>query len=241
MTRIFALIMLCLPFWTLAATVELQHANIDSDDIAAQRRGFKAFQMHCASCHSTHFQRYQRVADDLGVPEAELKQHMFTGAKPNDLIESAMTSEEAADWFGMAPPDLTMVSRVRGEDWVYTFLMSYYQDDKRPFGVNNLLSPYTNMPHVLQHEQGLATANYAEDETPGLLSKKVTRLNLPSDGKLSEKEYAVLVHDITAYLAYAAEPVKAKREAIGRWVLLYLALFFVLAWLLKKEYWKDVH
>lgn len=241
MKRFFALLLVCLPFCTFAANITLQSANIDSDDITAQRRGFKAFQMHCASCHSTHFQRYQRVADDLGVPKDELQRHMFTGAKPNDLIESAMSDEEAARWFGMAPPDLTMVSRVRGEDWVYTFLMSFYQDDKRPFGVNNLLSPYTTMPHVLQHEQGLATANYADDDKPGQLSKRVTGLNPPADGTLSKAEYAALVHDITAYLVYAAEPVKAKREAIGRWVLLYLALFLVLAWLLKKEYWKDVH
>lgn len=237
MRRLLTLLLFCLPLSSFAADVELQHADIDHDDIAAQQRGFKAFQMHCASCHSTHFQRYQRVADDLALSEAELEQYMFTGAKVNDLIESAMSEEEATRWFGMAPPDLTLVSRVRGDDWVYTFLMSFYQDDKRPFGVNNLLLPYTAMPHVLQHEQGLATANYVEKNGKTVIDG----LNAPQQGSMTEAEYAAMVKDITAYLSYAADPVQAKREAIGWWVMGYLALFFLLAWWLKKEYWKDVH
>ncbi|WP_417761768.1 cytochrome c1 [Shewanella sp.] len=237
MRRFLTLLCCCLPLWSVAADVELQHANIDSDDLAAQQRGFKAFQMHCASCHSTHFQRYQRVADDLKLSADELQQYMFTDAKVNGLIESAMSEEEASRWFGMAPPDLTLVSRVRGDDWIYTFLNSFYRDDKRPFGVNNRLLPYTAMPHVLQSEQGLATANFVEKDGKMVIES----LSAPQNGSMTADEYAAMTKDITAYLSYAADPVKAKREAIGWWVMGYLGLFFLLAWLLKKEYWKDVH
>ncbi|QSX34338.1 cytochrome c1 [Shewanella avicenniae] len=241
MKQLIVLILLLLPALTFAAEVDLQSANIDSQDVAAQKRGFKAFQTYCASCHSTHFQRYQRVADDLGLTEDELKQYMFTGAQESDLIERTMTDEDATRWFGMAPPDLTLVSRVRGEDWVYSFLKSFYQDDKRPFGVNNLLMPYTSMPHVLQYEQGLALPTLAQQQKNGRTITKVVGISDPQGGSMSAPEYDALVKDITAYLVYAAEPVKAQREQMGRWVLLYLAVFFLLAWLLKKEYWKDVH
>ncbi|KFZ37523.1 hypothetical protein HR45_10975 [Shewanella mangrovi] len=241
MKQIFVVILLLLPALSFAADVELLHADVDGKDVAAQKRGFKAFQTHCASCHSTHFQRYQRVADDLGLTEEELKQLMFTGAQPSDLIESAMSEKEATRWFGMAPPDLTLVSRVRGEDWVYTFLMSFYQDEKRPFGVNNLLMPYTAMPHVLQHEQGLATPKIEQQQQKNRTVSKVVAVNPAQAGEMSAEEYAALVKDITAYLVYAAEPIKAQREQMGRWVLLYLAFFLLLAWWLKKEYWKDVH
>ena len=219
-----------LAFAAGGAHVHLESANVDLKDTESLQRGLESFQQYCSGCHSTQYQRYSRVAEDLGISLDDMRnKHMFIeGAKVGDLMENAIPEVYAAKWFGAAPPDLTLVARVRGEDWIYTYLKSFYQDDSRPFGVNNTVFPSVAMPHVLQELQGLSVKQ--EDGTL-----------VATGGKLTAEEYDQVVRDITGFLVYSGEPVKLERESLGWWVMGFLFIFFIVAYLLKKEYWKDVH
>ncbi|ABV35414.1 cytochrome c1 [Shewanella sediminis HAW-EB3] len=210
--------------------VHLESANVDLNDKESLQRGVDLFQHNCAGCHSTQYQRYSRVADDLDISIDDMRsKYMFDeNAKPGDLMQNAIPEADAAKWFGAAPPDLTLVARVRGEDWVYTYLKGFYKDESRPFGVNNTVFPAVGMPHVLEHLQGLPVKQ--EDGT-----------TVATGGKLSAEEYDQVVRDITGFLVYSGDPVKLERESLGWWVMGFLFIFFVIAYLLKKEYWKDVH
>ncbi|MFQ6371661.1 cytochrome c1 [Shewanella sp. YIC-542] len=216
-------------------------ADLGQAELPAMQRGLAAFQRHCASCHSTHYQRYNQVATDLQISAAQMNAYIMTGAKPFELMENAMSKKEAARWFGMAPPDLTLVARVRGEAWLYRFLHGFYRDAKRPFGVNNLQSPYTTMPHVLEDLQGIAEPLITMDKGKDKPKAQVTGVQMAQGGQLSPEEYDRLVRDLISYLTYTAEPMKQQRQAIGQWVMAFLLFFLLLVWLLKKEYWKDVH
>ncbi|MBO2661073.1 cytochrome c1 [Shewanella algae] len=208
--------------------VHLEDANIDLTDKESLRRGVELFQNNCAGCHSTQYQRYQRVAEDLDIPVDEMRKLIHTDAKIGELMENSIETKDAAKWFGAAPPDLTLVARVRGEDWVYSYLKGFYKDPSRPFGVNNTVFPSVGMPHVLEGLQGMPVKQ--ED---GSITVR--------GGSLSAEEYDQVVRDLTGFLVYSAEPVKLERENLGKWVLGFLFIFFVIAYLLKKEYWKDVH
>lgn len=208
--------------------VHLEDANIDLTDKESLRRGVELFQDNCAGCHSTQYQRYQRVAEDLDIPVDEMRKLIHTDAKIGELMENSIETKDAAKWFGAAPPDLTLVARVRGEDWVYSYLKGFYKDPSRPFGVNNTVFPSVGMPHVLEGLQGMPVKQ--EDGSITV-----------SGGSLSAEEYDQVVRDLTGFLVYSAEPVKLERENLGKWVLGFLFIFFVIAYLLKKEYWKDVH
>lgn len=219
----------------------LQHADIDLRDQASLQRGAKYFMNYCNGCHSLQYMRYNRLAKDLGIDEIALRQNLLFGdAKPGDLITSSMTDDDALKWFGVVPPDLTLVTRWRSSDWVYTYLKSFYLDDTRPYGVNNVLFPLVGMPHVLGDLQGRQQAVMQPPHEPGG-EPTIKGLKLVEEGGLSPKEYDTLVRDITNFLTYAGEPFKLERERIGRYVLLFLGFLFILAYLLKKEYWKDVH
>ncbi|MDF0535809.1 cytochrome c1 [Shewanella sp. A32] len=215
--------------------------DLGSRDVSSLQRGFKAFQQYCSGCHSTHYQRYNQVANDLQLSDAQMSDAILTDAKPFELMENAMSKKDAARWFGVAPPDLTLVVRVRGEAWVYRFLQGFYRDPQRPFGVNNLQYPYVAMPHVLQDLQGLAEPILETETINGKARQQVVGVSSPTGGQLSATEYDRLVTDLINYLAYSAEPMKTQRQQIGIWVLGFLVIFLFLAWLLKKEYWKDVH
>ncbi|BDM65772.1 cytochrome c [Shewanella sp. NFH-SH190041] len=231
MKNILIALVTLLPSLTFAAgpSIPLESANIDLHDKASLQRGLGYFQQYCAGCHSTQYQRYGRVADDLGISVDDMRaNYMFTDAKIGELMENAIPDEDAAKWFGATPPDLTLVSRVRGEDWVYTYLKSFYQDSSRPFGVNNTVFPMVGMPHALEELQGIAV-------------KQADGSLVASGGTMTAQQYDDAVRDITAYLAYSAEPVRVERERLGMWVLGFLLIFFIVAFLLKKEYWKDVH
>jgi ubiquinol-cytochrome c reductase cytochrome c1 subunit len=232
MKKLLIALVTLLPTLAMAAggNVHLEKANIDLHDKESLQRGVDLFQHYCSGCHSTQYQRYERVADDLGISADDMRsKYMFTDAKIGELMHSAIPAKDAAKWFGATPPDLTLVARVRGEDWVYSYLKGFYQDQSRPFGVNNTVFPSVGMPHVLQELQG--TVVKQEDGTL-----------LPAvGGKMTEEEYDQAARDITGFLAYSAEPVKLERMAMGWWVMGFLFIFFVLAYLLKKEYWKDVH
>lgn len=207
----------------------LEDANIDLNDQASLQRGLDHFQNNCAGCHSTQYQRYERVATDLGIPlDVMSAKYVHGEAKVGELMENAIPETDAAKWFGATPPDLTLVARVRGEDWVYSYLKSFYKDESRPFGVNNTVFPSVGMPHVLQELQGLSVKQ--EDGT-----------FITSGGTLSAEEYNQYVRDITGFLVYSGDPVKLERESLGWWVMGFLFIFFIVAYLLKKEYWKDVH
>jgi ubiquinol-cytochrome c reductase cytochrome c1 subunit len=187
------------------------------------------FQQYCSGCHSTQYQRYERVANDIGISTDDMRsKYILNDAKIGDLMENAIPTADAAKWFGAAPPDLTLVARVRGEDWVYSYLKGFYADETRPFGVNNTVFPLVGMPHVLQDLQGIAVKQ--EDGT-----------FVTTGGKMTAEEYDQAVRDITGFLVYSAEPVQLERKALGMWVLGFLFIFFIIAYLLKKEYWKDVH
>ncbi|QSX29470.1 cytochrome c1 [Shewanella cyperi] len=209
--------------------VHLEKANVDLHDTESLQRGLNLFQHYCSGCHSTQYQRYERVATDLGVSLDDMRaNNIFTGAKIGELMENAIPAKDAAKWFGATPPDLTLVARVRGEDWVYSYLKGFYKDPSRPFGVNNTVFPSVGMPHVLQELQGTPVKN-EHGET------------VASGGKLNAEEYDQVAKDITGFLVYSAEPVKLERQALGWWVMGFLFIFFIIAYLLKKEYWKDVH
>ncbi|WP_144211214.1 cytochrome c1 [Shewanella donghaensis] len=232
MKKLLIALVTLLPTLAMAAggsNVHLESANVDLHDKESLERGLNLFQQYCSGCHSTQYQRYGRVADDLGISVDDMrKKYMFTDAKIGELMENAIPSADAAKWFGGAAPDLTLVARVRGQDWVYSYLKGFYKDESRPFGVNNTVFPLVGMPHVLEDLQGIPVKQ--EDGT-----------FVTTGGKLNAEEYDQAVRDITGFLAYSADPVKLEREAMGWWVLGFLFFFFIIAYLLKKEYWKDVH
>jgi ubiquinol-cytochrome c reductase cytochrome c1 subunit len=221
----------------------LDHADIDLSDQASLQRGAKYFVNYCLSCHSAKYQRYNRMAKDLGLTEEEVKNNlMFATDKIGDGMTIAMSSDQAATWFGNPPPDLSVITRARGVDWIYTYMRSFYLDDSRPFGVNNIVFPDVGMPHVLWEQQGLQKAVYkTEKDSAGNDTEVFDSFELVTPGSMSPEEYDVMARDLTAFLSYVGEPIQMERQRLGKWVLLFIAVFFVVAYLLKKEYWKDVH
>ena len=218
--------------------VPLRAANIDLSDQKALQRGAKYYVNYCYGCHALTYMRYSRLAADLGLsPEAVIENLMFTGDKIGERMNIAMSPGDAERWFGTPPPDLTLVSRSRGVDWLYTYLKSFYVDDTRPLGFNNLVFRDVGMPHVLWELQGPQKAVFRSEGNHEVFDK----FESLGPGKLTADQYDRLVRDLVAFLAYAGEPIKLERNRIGVWVLLFLAVFFVIAYLLKKEYWKDVH
>lgn len=222
-------------------TAHLEHADIDLHDQASLQRGAKYFVNYCMGCHSLQYMRYNRMAKDLGIDEVTLRQNLIFGdAKPGDLMTNAMRAEDALKWFGTAVPDLTLVTRWRSPDWVYTYLKSFYLDDTRPYGVNNVVFPLVGMPHVLSDLQGKQEPVIEPPHDEGG-EPVVTGVKLVEEGSLSPKEYDAMVRDLTAFLTYVGEPFQLERQRLGTYVLLFLGVLFILAYLLKKEYWKDVH
>ena len=218
----------------------LQQSFANVSDQASLQRGAALFMNYCAGCHSLSMQRYSRTAADLGLTEAQMMQNLnFGSAKFGEQINAAMKPADGQAWFGKAPPDLSLVARAKpgGADWTYTFLKSFYVDESRPSGWNNTLLPGASMPNVLWELQGTQRAVHDDHAAAG----QVPKLELAAPGKLSAEEYDRSVRDITAFLKYVAEPAALQREATGLWVILFLVGFTLLAWMLKKEYWKDVH
>lgn len=219
----------------------LDEADIDPTDNQSLQRGAKLFVDYCLSCHSAKFQRYNRMARDLGIDEEALVSDYMVGVeKPGETMRVAMTDEMAERWFGTKIPDLSLVARSRGVDWLYTYLRSFYIDESRPFGVNNALFKGVSMPHVLWELQGWQEAVY-EAGPDGKLTDRIERLELVEPGQMSVQEYDSAVRDLVNYLSYVGEPIQNQRRQLGIWVIGFLLVFFVLAYLLKKEYWRDIH
>jgi ubiquinol-cytochrome c reductase cytochrome c1 subunit len=220
----------------------LPSAGTDINNIDSLQRGARNFMNYCSGCHGLKYLRYNRMAEDLKIPESELtKNLMFTSDKSFDHIESAMPAN-AADWFGKQPPDLSLMARERGTDYLYAYLTSFYVDKTRPWGVNNLILPSTAMPDVLAELQGLQKPVFKnEPDAHGSASMVLVGVEAMTPGAMKPEEYDQFVRDTVNFLDYAGEPIKAKRQSMGIFVMLFLLVFFVFAYLLKKEYWKDVH
>ncbi|MBD1565251.1 cytochrome c1 [Vibrio sp. SA48] len=234
-----------LPSLALAAgaNVHLDKANNDLTDQASLQNGAKLFMNYCFGCHSTQYQRYERVATDFGIPADLMKESLIfdPNAKIGQLMENAIPDKSAAKWFGAAPPDLTLVARVRGTDWLYTYLRSFYADPSRPFGVNNIVFPSVGMPHVLEELQGIPQPVYGTHQVDGEEVEVVVGTQSDGTGELSQSEYDQAVRDLVNFLDYSAEPVKLERQSLGWWVMAFLVLFTIVVVMLKKEYWRDVH
>ena len=218
----------------------LQQSGTDLDDQASLQRGAALYMNYCGGCHSLKYLRYARIAEDLGLSEEDVQTHLnFTGGKIGDHIISPMSAEMGLAAFGKAPPDLSVISRVRGDDWIYTYLKSFYLDDSRPLGWNNTVFPNASMPNPLWQMQGLQHPQFGTPDATG--ERPVTGLVVTQPGRMQGAEFDQVVRDISAFLAYTGEPAGLKRQNLGVWVLLFLAFFTFLAWLMKREYWKDVH
>ena len=219
---------------------DLLNAGTDLDDKASLQRGSQLFLNYCAGCHSLKYMRYSRMAEDLGLSEDQVMNNLnFTGAKFGEQILSPMPADKAQKWFGKAPPDLSVIARVRGSDWIYTYLKSFYIDESRPLGWNNKVFPNASMPNPLWEMQGLQRPVYGKKDASG--EAPVEHLQLAQPGTQSAEEFDRTARDITAFLEYAGEPAALKRQSTGVWVMLFLSFFTLMAWLLKKEYWRDVH
>lgn len=223
-----------------ADTAGLQQSGTDMSDKASLQRGAQLYMNYCAGCHSMEYVRYARIGEDLGLTEEQVQANLnLTGAKYGDHVISPMTEKMGLAAFGKAPPDLSVIGRVRGSDWIYTYLKSFYLDESRPLGWNNKLFANASMPNVLWEMQGLQQPVHGAKTTAGEMPIEGFTLSQP--GSQSAAEFDRTVRDITAFLEYAGEPAALKRTSIGVWVLLFLAFFTFLAWLLKTEYWRDVH
>jgi ubiquinol-cytochrome c reductase cytochrome c1 subunit len=228
--RAFVFLLSLLPAVALAAGggANLMEADIDLSDKDSLKRGAQLYVDYCMGCHSLKYLRYNRMGEDLGISDDELtSEYIFTDAKVGDTMTIAMPAKDAENWFGVAPPDLSLVARSRGIDWLYTYLLSFYKDDSRPFGVNNLVFPDVGMPHVLWEMEGGVSTNDGHG--------KLT----PADPAKHE-EYKKQVTDLVNFFEYAGEPGKMARQSLGIKVMIFLIIFSIIAYILKKEYWKDI-
>lgn len=254
MTRICKVALLVLAAFTPAAFASSEggsgeawttwKANNQVANLGSLQRGARNFLNYCTGCHSLKYVRYSRLGEDLAIPEDLLEKYLVpANAKATDYITAAMPASDATTWFGTAPPDLSLIARARGTDYLYQFLKTFYVDPSKPTGVNNLRLDGTAMPHVLADLEGLKRAVFKTVESPngGEPRRVFERFEEVSAGQLSPEEYDEFVRDIVNFLDYVGEPSQLDRRALGVWVVLFLLVFTWMAWLLKKEYWKDVH
>jgi ubiquinol-cytochrome c reductase cytochrome c1 subunit len=242
--RALLLAIAMLPPAALAATggYPLQQANTDVSNLASLQRGARNFVNYCLGCHSAKYMRYSQVAQDLALTEDEVRANlMFTGTRIYDTMESAMPADRARQWFGNVPPDLSLIARSRGVDYVYTFLRSFYEDPSRPTGANNAVLPQTAMPNVLAARQGTQRPRFEKKlDKEGREVEHLVALEPGTPGEMPAAAFDSFVRDTVAFLEYVSEPAKAQRKALGVWVILFLLMFTTFSWFLYKEYWKDV-
>jgi ubiquinol-cytochrome c reductase cytochrome c1 subunit len=220
--------------------MRLDSANIDPHDAISIQRGARTFVNYCLNCHSASSMRYNRLMD-LGLTEQQIRDNLiFTSAKVGDSMSISAGRKDQKEWFGVEPPDLSVVARSRGADWLYTYLRTFYRDESRPTGWNNEAFPNVGMPHVLWQLQGIQAMKTEIEEREGHKSEH-KKLVMEKPGSLSALEYDKLTRDLVNFLSYMGEPDKTRRLQIGIVVLFFLLLLLLPAWLLKKEYWKDVH
>ncbi len=237
---LFALLVLPLSAFAAGGHVALERAPIDMRDAVSIQRGARVFVNYCLTCHSAQYMRYNRLLA-LGLSEQQVRDNlMFGEGKIGDTMTVAMRRSDAKQWFGVAPPDLSVVARSRGADWLYAYLRSYYRDAGTATGWNNQVFPNVAMPHVLWELQGQQVLKAKEQEgSHGVHA--VSELVLEQPGTLTRGEYDRLVADLVNYLVFMGEPERANRVRLGYLVLMALGVLFILFYLLKREYWKDVH
>lgn len=254
------LILLCavLPGTVSAAAgggqAKLDAVHIDLNDKESLQRGARIFVNYCLSCHSASYMRYSRMGEDLGISDELVKENLlFAADKPGELMKAVMPRDDARQWFGTAPPDLSLVARSRGPEWFYTYMRSFYRTDKSPSGWDNTVFQHVAMPHVLYEWQGEQRAVYRTEKHESVVKKDGKKLNkvtektvfdhfeIAKPGSMSTPQYDAAMRDLTNFMVYLGEPAKLVRYRIGVYVLVFLAIFLVVAYLLKKEYWKDVH
>ncbi|WP_405232124.1 cytochrome c1 [Lentisalinibacter salinarum] len=218
-------------------------ANNDVGNEASLQRGARNYMNYCAGCHSAKYVRYNTLADGLELSEEQLIENlMFNAEKTHETIRASMPADQSARWFGKTPPDLSLIARSRGTDYLYNFLRTFYVDDSRPTGTNNMVLAAASMPHVLWKLQGLQRPVYEEvTDEKGHTVQQFVEFEQVTEGTLSPEEYDQFVRDTVNFLDYISEPVQLERRVLGVWVLLFLVVFFLFAYLLKKEIWKDVH
>jgi ubiquinol-cytochrome c reductase cytochrome c1 subunit len=219
----------------LGANWKNSHANTSVVDKASLQRGARNFASYCLGCHSLKYQRWSRLGEDLEIRADLLEKDVLPpGDKPANYILTTMPAADAETWFGKTPPDLSLMARSRGKDYLYQFLTTFYADPTRPTGANNLRLPATAMPAVLSELEGVKHAVFNKDG-------EFERFELVAPGRLTQAAYEGFVRDTVNFLDYVGEPTQAARRSLGVWVILFLLVFTWLAWLMKKEYWKDVH
>ncbi|WP_410277181.1 cytochrome c1 [Guyparkeria sp.] len=221
-----------------SSNVPLEDARVDLGDKASLYRGAQTFMDSCASCHGAKMMRFGRIGEDLGLTEEQLAKLMPTElSKPGDVIETNMPADYAQQVFGIQPPDLTLTARAQGADWIYTYLISFYEDPDALWGVNNAVFSDVGMPHVLAAEQGLKQPIYEENGD----AKQLVGLESPErPGSMSEEAFEEKMRDLTAFMVYMAEPAALKRHQYGPYVLAFLFIFTLIMYLLKREYWRDI-
>jgi len=260
-----------LPAFAMAASsgYPLDHIEPDLNDKASLQRGAKAYMNYCLGCHSLKYQRYGRTAKDIGIPDNLMLEHLAfdPDTKIGDLMTSSISEENAKYWFGAPPPDLTLHSNLKGgPDWIYTYLRTFYEDDARPFGVNNLVFENVAMPHVLGGLQGRQIrpecmqvpqlANNGGEKRDVMTGdvlfetkcgQEITDAGhyplqkVENTGTMSTADYDAMIYDIANFMYYVGEPARIDRTRIGVYVLLFLAFFYIFTWLLGREYDKEFH
>ena len=246
--RILLAALLLVPGLALAAEeARLDRAPIKENDLVSLQNGARTYVNYCLGCHSLGYMRYNRL-EELGLTEPQIKDNLvFTGGKVGDLMTVAASPKDAKQWFGAPPPDLSVIARSRsshagsGADWLYTYLRGFYRDPTRPTGWNNTVFSNVGMPHVLYQLQGEQALKVEEVTLPSGHKEKTQKLVLEKPGRLSPLEYDRTVADLVNFLAYVGEPARAQRVTLGIYVLMALGVLFLLAFFLKREYWKDVH
>jgi ubiquinol-cytochrome c reductase cytochrome c1 subunit len=217
--------------------LHLDKAPVNLADQESLQRGARIFVNNCLNCHSAASMRYARM-QDIGLTEDQIKDNlMFAAEKPGETMKVAMSKADAKAWFGATPPDLSVIARSRGADWLYTYLRSFYRDVTRPTGWNNLVFDKVGMPHVMWNLQGELVPRFKKDGE----HEEIEGLELAKPGSVTLAEYDAMVGDLVNYLTWMGEPAQLKRKQLGLIVLAFLAIFFVVAYYLKKEYWKDIH
>ncbi len=231
-------LLLLLPISTFAAgNVVLKRADVDLEDFTSIQKGAKHYVQYCLGCHSAKYMRYKRIAMDLEIDEdIVLNEIAPEGANIYDPMLTAMNEHDSKKWFGVNPPDLSLISRVRGADWLYTYLKGFYTDKSKPFGSNNTVFKDVGMPNVLWQLQGEQTAVMEQSHGEDVISF----LKIEKKGSLSDREFDQFVTELVNFLVYVGEPIQLERQRLGKYVLLYLLMFGVIAYLLKKEYWKNI-
>ncbi len=214
--------------------------NNNIGNIPSLQRGAKYFVNYCMGCHSAQYVRYNKLAEGLHLTDKQLKQNlMFTGTQPYDTMSNAMRAKDAEQWFGKAPPDLSLIAESRGAEYIYNYLRGFYEDDSRPTGANNLVLPNTAMPDILWELQGIRKPVYAKPTGPNQ-DARITGFEVVKPGLMSEQQFDQVARDITNFLDYIGEPMREQREGLGIKVIAFLLVFLLITYMLKKEIWKDV-